>query len=60
MLMFNTYRCVRGQRLIRRAVGCSLVKERMGIKRELQHRVVDPLQFRFDAFPTLYHQPLLG
>ena len=30
----------------------------MGIKRELQHRVVDPLQFRFDAFPTLSYQPL--
>ena len=29
----------------------------MGIKRELQHRVLDPLQFQFDAFPSSY-QPL--
>ena len=30
----------------------------MGIKYELQHRVVDPLQFQFDAFPSLRYQPL--
>lgn len=30
----------------------------MGIKRFLQERVLDPLQFRYDAFPRLPYQPL--
>ena len=30
----------------------------MGIKKSLQERVLDPLQFRYDTFPRLPYQPL--